>query len=63
LQFFWFRGEPRTCLANIKWMNMLLQVHSCINPYIFVCRTKDVRRGEYVAKVWLKTNNSTFIRT
>jgi hypothetical protein len=45
LRIHWFDGVPSKLVTNVKWTKMLLQVHSCINPYVFVFRTKEVRRG------------------
>lgn len=45
LQYHWFGGDHAAYVVKVIWMNALIQIHSCINPYIFVLRTKEVRRG------------------
>lgn len=45
LQYLAFGGNTRSYITNIKWINLFVQIHSCINPIIFVFRTKDVRVG------------------
>ena len=39
------RGNVRTYHAWSKIVNLLIQLHSCINPYIFALRTNDVKLG------------------
>ena len=45
VQYNWFGGDHKQFIENVKFVNMLLQLHSCINPYIFMLRTKDVKDG------------------
>ncbi|CAB3981511.1 ---NA--- [Paramuricea clavata] len=42
-EYRWNGGDPILYHKWVKIINLLIQLHSCINPYVFVLRSKDMK--------------------
>ncbi|XP_028408426.1 uncharacterized protein LOC114530996 [Dendronephthya gigantea] len=45
LQYRWLGGDHAVYHKWIKIINLLIQLHSCLNPWLFVARSKDMKLG------------------
>lgn len=42
-EYRWNGGDPVLYHKWVKIINLMIQLHSCINPYVFVLRSKDMK--------------------
>ncbi len=44
-EYRWNGGDPKVYHKWVKIINLMIQLHSCINPWVFVLRSKDMKFG------------------
>ena len=44
-EYRWNGGDPKLYHKWVKIINLMIQLHSCINPWVFVLRSKDMKVG------------------